>query len=89
MVHLNFANSIRRHVECPPVSVEGETLREVLEAAFQRNEKLRGYVLDDQGSLRKHLAVFVDGQPIADPFHLSDTVPATATIHVIQALSGG
>ncbi len=89
MVHISFAHSIQRHVECPPLTVEGDTLRDVLEAVFQENDRLRGYVLDDQGSLRKHLAVFVDGQQIADPFQLSDAVPPAATIHVIQALSGG
>ena len=93
MVHVQFAHSIQRHVECPPVDVDvdvdGDTLREVFEAAFAGNDKLRGYVLDDQGSLRKHLAVFVNGKQIVDPFKLSDTVPGTATIHVIQALSGG
>ena len=89
MAHISFASSIQRHVECPPLDVEGHTLREVLDAAFQDNDKLRGYVLDDQGSLRKHLAVFVDGQQITDPFGLSDVVSPAATIHVIQALSGG
>ncbi len=89
MVHISFAHSIQRHVECPPLTVEGDTLRDVLEAAFKGNDKLRGYVLDDQGSLRKHLAVFVDGQQITDPFQLSDAVPPAATIHEIQALSAG
>lgn len=89
VVHISFAHSIQRHVECPSLDVEGDTLRDVLEAVFQNNETLRSYVLDDQGSLRKHLAVFVDGQQITDPFRLSDAVPPDANVHVIQALSGG
>ena len=89
MVDISFAASIQRHVPCPPVTVDGGNVRAVLEAVFEGNEKLRGYLVDDQGSLRKHMAVFVNGQQISDPFQLTDPVPEGATIHVIQALSGG
>ena len=64
-------------------------LRDVLADVFATRERLRGYILDDQGSLRFHLAVFIDGQQIMDPKGLSDDVPDAADIHVIQALSGG
>ncbi len=89
MVHISFASSIQRHVPCSALTVKGDSVHDVLEAVFGQNDRLRGYLLDDQGSLRKHLAVFVNGQQIADPQTLSDAVPQDATIHVIQALSGG
>ena len=89
MVHISFADSIQRHVACAPLTVDGDNVHDVLEAVFGQHGRLRGYLLDDQGSLRKHLAVFVNGQQIADPRTLSDAVPRDATIHVIQALSGG
>jgi len=85
MVQITFAESIQRHVPTPPVETRGGVLAEV----FASREQLRGYILDDQGSLRLHLAVFVDGEQIADPRGLSDEVPDGAKIHVIQALSGG
>ena len=89
MVQILFAESIQRHVPTPPVEVGGGTLRDVFASVFESREQLRSYILDDQGSLRFHLAVFVDGEQIADPRGLSDEVPAAATVHVIQALSGG
>ena len=89
MVQISFADAIQRHVPQPDLEVDGSSVRDVLEATFQQNAQLRGYLLDDQGSLRQHLAVFVNGEQIADPFRLSDDVPHGATIHVIQALSGG
>ena len=45
----------------------------------------RGYVLDEQGDLRKHVFVFVDGRRAA----LGDTVRPESAIHVLQALTGG
>jgi sulfur-carrier protein len=35
------------------------------------------------------MTVFVDGQAIRDRVRLSDSVTASSTIHVLQALSGG
>jgi hypothetical protein len=46
-------------------------------------------VLDEQGSLRHHMAVFVNGRPVSDRAGLSDEVPPDATLDIMQALSGG
>jgi hypothetical protein len=84
-----FTPNLKRHVDCPTESVDGVTVRAVLDAVFAANPRLRGYVLDDQGALRKHMSVFVDGQQIADRAQLSDAVRPASEIYVMQALSGG
>lgn len=89
MATIHFASSLQRHVPFPPREVEAGTVREALEAAFAARPELRGYVLDDQGALRKHVNVFVAGRQVEDRQSLSDVVPPGAEIHVIQALSGG
>ena len=89
MASVTFTQNIQRHVACPPGDVPGGTLREVLEAVFESNEVARGYVLDDQGVLRRHMNIFVNGEAIRDRVKLSDAVPDDAEVFVIQALSGG
>ncbi len=89
MATVNFTQTIQRHVACPPTEASGCTVREVLDAVFASNPQARGYVLDDQGALRRHMAIFVDGQPIRDRVALSDSVPLGAEVYVMQALSGG
>ncbi len=89
MPSVRFTRNIQRHVECPTREVEGSTLREVFDAYFGANEQARGYVLDDRGRLRKHMAAFIDGRQIDDRESLSDAVPATAVVDVVQSLSGG
>jgi molybdopterin synthase sulfur carrier subunit len=89
MPSVRFTRNIQRHVECPTLDVPGATLGEVLNAYFVNNERARGYVLDDGGKLRKHMAIFIDGQQIGDRDTLSDRVPPTAVIDVVQSLSGG
>jgi len=84
-----FTPNLERHVECPPRAVEGDSVRAVLDAVFAMNPRLRGYVLDDQGALRRHMMVFVDGQQIEDRERLSDPVRPASEVYVMQALSGG
>ena len=56
---------------------------------FEGREQLRGYVLDDQGALRHHVTVFVDGVQVRDRTRLAEPVEASTEIYVMQALSGG
>lgn len=89
MPQLVFTPNLQRHLDCPPRTVPGDTVAAALRAVFADNPRLRGYVLDDQGRLRQHVAIFVDGRMIADRVHLSDAVRASGEIFVVQALSGG
>jgi sulfur-carrier protein len=89
VVRVVFTRNLERHVSCPPASVDGATVREVLAAVFAQNEQLRGYVVDERGALRKHMVVFVDGSQIVDRETLSDAVAPDGEIYVMQALSGG
>jgi len=89
MAKVVFTSNIQRHVACPEAEAAGRTVREVLENVFAVNPQARGYVLDDQSALRKHMIVFVDGQIVCDRAGLTDPVAETDTIYVFQALSGG
>ena len=89
MAAVVFTKNLERHVECPTVEVAGSTVHEVLEQVFAANPRLRGYVVDERGVLRKHMVVFVDGKQIVDREHLSDPVGPRGEVYVMQALSGG
>ena len=89
MARVVFTPNLQRHVESPAEHVEGRTVCEVLGAVFASNPRLRGYVLDDQGSVRPHMVVFVNGEQIKDRRGLTDAVPDGAEVYVMQALSGG
>jgi molybdopterin converting factor small subunit len=89
MPRVVFTANLQRHVPCPPCTVPGATARQALEHAFALFPGVRGYVLDDQGELRHHMAVFVRGQACADRRGLSDPVAEGDEIVVMQALSGG
>jgi hypothetical protein len=84
-----FTPHLQRHVASPTCEVAGATVRAALDAVFAEHRPLRGYVLDDQGHLRKHVVVFVDGVRVRDREQLSDAVRPESEIYVLQALTGG
>ena len=71
------------------LEVPGGRLDEVLAHAFERFPNLRGYVLDEHGAVRHHVAVFVDGTAIADKRRPTQAVGEHSEVYVMQALSGG
>lgn len=89
MPQVSFTAVLQRHLPAPHAIVPGATVREALEGVFRDHPRLRGYVLDDQGRLRRHVVVFVDGRAIADRDGLTDPVAPDGSIYVMQALSGG
>jgi molybdopterin converting factor small subunit len=89
MAKVFFTSNLRRHVDCATMEAEGDSVREVLSRVFARQDRLGAYVLDDQGALRKHMTILVDGQRIRDIERLSDPVKPSSEVWVMQALSGG
>ena len=89
MVTVEFAPSLRRHVDCAPQQVAPGALREALEAALRAAPELAHYVFDDQRAVRKHVAVFVNRQLVTDRVSLNQPLEAGDRVLVVQALSGG
>jgi sulfur carrier protein ThiS len=89
MPRLSFTPNLERHLACPSARLPGDTVIAVLTAAFEGNPRLRGYLLDDQGRLRKHVNIFVNNEPVTDRDFLTDRVTDGDEVFVFQALSGG
>ena len=89
MAAIHFTENLRAHLDCPPAEVDGATVAEVLSRYVETNPTVRRYVLDEQGMLRKHIVIFVDGEMVRDRRALTDPVGARSDVYVMQALSGG
>lgn len=84
-----FFTSHLRHV-APDGAVEsaGQTVRAAMHDVFARYPAARGYVLDDQGRVRLHIAIFVDGVQVRKNV-LDYPLKADSELYIMQALSGG
>ena len=89
MPTVKFTPQLERFLAAPQAEARGATVKEVLTEVFSANPRLRDYILDEQGVLRKHVTVFIDGNMIKDRDDLSDPVEASSEVFVLQALSGG
>jgi molybdopterin converting factor small subunit len=67
------------------LKLDGATVGEVLEALEREHPGTRGWILDERGSIREHINVFVNKE-----YGQEDTsVTSTDCLHVIPAISGG
>jgi sulfur carrier protein ThiS len=89
MPTVEFAPALTRHVACTAQEVAAPTLRAALDQAFQAAPGLKSYVLDEQGCVRKHVAVFVNARMIASRSQLDIVLQPRDRVMVIQALTGG
>ncbi len=85
MIRVVFTPNLRRHLATPEATVAAVTVAAALDQVFTGNARLRGYILDDQGRLRKHVALFRNG----DKVDLGEPLAAGDELYVMQALSGG
>jgi molybdopterin converting factor small subunit len=89
MASVHFTPNLARHTECPTATLPASTVAELLARYFERWPDVRGFVLDDQGEVRKHIKVLVDGRNLRDRQRLTDGLAADSEVYVFQALSGG
>lgn len=86
MARVVFTSHLQRFVSCPEHEVQADSISSALQEVFDANPRLRDYILDDQGALRKHVIVFIDGRRTRE---LGEKIGNDSQIHVLQALSGG
>ena len=90
MSTVKFTRALKRFFpSLEPIEIQGQSISEVIDQVEKIHPGIRDYILDNQGQVRKHVNVFVDGVMIADRETLSDTVESNSEIYIMQALSGG
>ncbi len=89
MPTVEFTRNLARHVACPTETARGETVGAALDDYFERHPDVRAYVLDEQGRVRHHVTIFVDGRQLRDRGRLDEPVGEGSVVSVMQALSGG
>ena len=67
------------------MKLEGASVLEVLRTLEAEHPKIVGWVLDEQGRIRRHVNVFVDGELVRE----DGPVGPDARIHVLPSITGG
>jgi molybdopterin synthase sulfur carrier subunit len=85
MPYIEFTRALDRYLNVAAGTCEGKTVSEALAGVFDQNPRLRSYIVDELGTIRKHVKVYVDGSEAG----LQSVVKPESEIYVLQALSGG
>jgi molybdopterin synthase sulfur carrier subunit len=86
MPRVILTGSIRQRVGgLGAVEVGGETVRAAIAALEASHPALRGWVVDEQGVLRRHVKLFHHGGAVA----LDAPLGPDDELHVVAAISGG
>lgn len=67
------------------VTIEGGTVIALLQGLESEHAGLEGWILDERGELRRHINVFVNGEP-AEP---EAALQEKDKIEILPAISGG
>ncbi|MFY0406665.1 MoaD/ThiS family protein [Solicola sp. PLA-1-18] len=71
------------------VTVEGETLDEVLDALEQAHPGIKARVVDEEGKMRRFVNIYVANEDVRFADGLSTKTPANTQISIIPAVAGG
>ena len=90
MAKVNFTYALKRFFPgIESMDVNAANVSDTLDSLEEKFPGLKGYILDNQGRMRQHVNIFVDGELITDRETLSDAVNEGSDVYVMQALSGG
>ena len=90
MAQVKFTSALTRFFpDLDEMEIGGDTINEVLQKTNDRVPGIINYLLEEDGSLRKHVNIFLKNNQITDREHLSDHVQSDDEILIYQALSGG
>ena len=90
MAKLKFTSALKRFFPAlEETSIQAQSVKEALDLLEVQHPGISGYLLEDDGSLRKHVNIFLKNEMITDRTTLSDKVTEQDEILVYQALSGG
>lgn len=81
-----IASPLRPYTRADEVEARGENLGALLADLDARYPGIRFRMVDEQDRLRRHMRVFINGEPVKD---LAHSIQDTDEVCIVQALSGG
>ncbi len=90
MPKVKFTSALKRFFpDLEPVDVSALKVTDVIKKVNDLHPGLADYLIEEDGSLRKHVNIFIGDDLITDRQTLSDAVAPQDEVVIFQALSGG
>ncbi|MDP4711561.1 MAG: MoaD/ThiS family protein [Saprospiraceae bacterium] len=90
MPTVHFTQALKRFFnDLDSIETPEQRISDILAHIDRQWPGIKGYIVDDQGKLRQHVNIFIDGELIQDREGLSDRLRPESEVYFFQALSGG
>lgn len=89
MALVKLTANLQKYFPKREIEVEAGNLRELLRKMDEIEPRFSHYIVDDQSHVRRHVNIFIDGRLLEDKTRLDTAIDGRATVHIMQALSGG
>lgn len=91
MQTIKFTQALKRfYPKLGDIEMDANNINEMLDVLDTQFKGIKNYIVDDQGVLRQHVNIFVNGKMLEDRNGLSDSISdEDCEIFIMQALSGG
>lgn len=90
MVKVKFTSALKQFFpDLSTQELEGASIKELISSIESIYPGMQDYLLEEDGSLRKHVNIFVRDEMMVDRHSLSDTLIDGDDVLIFQALSGG
>ncbi len=90
MPRIKFTSALKRFFpDLRDIEVEGSKLSELIHNINLSFPGISNYIVEENGNLREHVNIYLDGKMIQDRDQLSDKVDDKNEVVIFQAISGG
>ena len=90
MIKVKFTSALKQFFpDLRSQEFEGTSIRGIITSIEAIYPGMQNYLLEEDGSLRKHVNIFVRDEMMKDRDTLSDTLTEGDEVLIFQALSGG
>ena len=90
MIKVKFTSALKQFFpDLSEQELESTSIKEIITSIESIYPGMQDYLLEEDGSLRKHVNIFVRDEMMVDRHRLSDTLIDGDDVLIFQALSGG
>ena len=90
MIKVKFTSALKQFFpDLSEQELESTSIKEIITSIESIYPGMQDYLLEEDGSLRKHVNIFIRDEMMVDRHKLSDTLTDGDEVLIFQALSGG
>ena len=89
LVKVALTANLQKYFPRSKFEIEASSVKELLRKMDAERPHFSSYIVEDNGAIRKHVNLFIDGEVVRDKSHVDIPLKAGSQVHIMQALSGG